>query len=90
MKIPSLRKGKVREGCKFDQEAQQWHCFSKRMFKDGTEEDLGGIDVGMAGDCSPVISNAFETEEGVADRLNKKFVSRIISKKCKESKPLDY
>lgn len=84
------RSGKLKEGCSFNQESQTWHCFSKRIHADGTEEDRGGIDVGFDGACNPIVSNAYETEEGTVDRLNKKFVSRIISTKCKSNRPQDY
>lgn len=87
MKNP-FKRGRIKEGCKFDRSSGTFVCESRRVLEDGSEQEIGKISGSLDATCRPVMDEIWEDEEGVIDRLDKKFVSKIRGK-CKGT-PQDF
>ena len=88
MKNP-FKKGTIKEGCKIDKNTGQFFCESKRVFEDGSEQELGRISGGLNAECNISPDEFFENEDGVIDRLTKNHLSKIKGK-CRREVPQDY
>ena len=79
-----FKKGTIKEGCVFNPDGSV-KCESRRITEDG-EEILGEVNFSLNQNCDVVPNGElWESENGVIDRLNKKFISQVKGK-CR-SKP---
>ena len=80
--------GNVLYGCSRDKETGDQLCFAKRRMKDGSEVVIGQVKVTIDGQCTPVADSSFESEPGVLDELERRFISKMKGK-C-DHLPSDY
>ena len=85
-----FRRGKIKDSCEFDPNTKTFRCISVRITEDG-EEPIGEITGGVTASCELSANTVWENEDGVVDRLNKKFISEMRAK-CRRmpSTPSDY
>lgn len=82
--------GNVRQGCQFDHSSGKFRCEKRRVHEGGQEEVIGVVSGQLDGGCNVVPDEQWESEEGVVNDLNHKFVDKIKGKCNRSERPSDY
>ena len=80
IKIPGLSRRNTSDSCTRNKETGELECSSKDMRKDGTAVDVAGFKMSITSACTPVMTEAYENQEGRLEALEKKFIPRTIAK----------
>ena len=90
-KIKKAFKGAtIKDGCQIDKGTGRFVCERRRITDDG-EETIGKISGGLTAGCDVAPDEVWQSEDGVIDDLNKKFLSQIKGKcSSKNNRPEDY
>lgn len=87
MKISNLLGSKTyRDSCTTDKTTGEVVCSRKTVHKDGTTTEIAGFRMSVTADCNPVMTVAYENEEGHLQQLEKKFAQKIIAKCSKNGR----
>jgi len=85
----AFRGATIKDGCKIDKETGRFVCERRRITEDG-EETIGRVSGGLSAGCEVAPDEVWQSEEGVIDDLDKKFLSQIKGRCAKSSRPEDY
>lgn len=78
-------RGNIKDECHTDPNTKEVSCKTFRVNSDGTQTEIAGLKMQMAGDCSVVMTDAHETEDGALKRLEDKFANRVVAKCRRDS-----